>query len=388
MSMTYYAVTDDPNELAHWGIKGMKWGVRHDKPRHSGSRRPRSAAYKKAQSKLSKIMKSGIKRAEAHWKAYNSPKAREDRFMKKAMQQARNGTLKYGKLTDAQVKKVTDRLYLERQARQLGSTENPSYAKRLKIAVGEGIVRGIGTGTGAYIEERMRGRGRTTADIKRDKRMAKYEADNDTRRLKSKQAIAEEYYKVTAEEGDDPRYRSAAKRAKYLADVKKRNKASDYSSSIQRVYDESEARLRANNNTRFEDEDRRSVRKNASENRLGSGTALERLNAYNESREKINRHGNAYLDSYETALAVQKRSEARSGHRSYATNPDRQFAANQVMQEYAKTQRQRAQEAAVRENAARQRELARQARQEEINNARRANDLKNTSNRRKRKGHS
>ena len=58
------------------------------------------------------------------------------------------------------------------------------------------------------------------------------------------------------------------------------------------------------------------------------------------------------------------------------------------MQEYAKTQRQRAQEAAVRENAARQRELARQARQEEINSARRANDLKNTSNRRKRKGRS
>ena len=108
MSMTYYAVTDDPNELVHWGVKGMKWGVRHDKPRHPGSRRPRSVAYKRAQSKLGKMMRNGIKKAEANWKAYNSPKAKEARFMKKAMEQARTGTLKYGKLTDAQVRRVTE----------------------------------------------------------------------------------------------------------------------------------------------------------------------------------------------------------------------------------------------------------------------------------------
>ena len=185
MSMTYYAVTDDPNELVHWGVKGMKWGVRHDKPRHPGSSRPRSVAYKRAQSKLGKMMRNGIKKAEANWKAYNSPKAKEARFMKKAMQQARNGTLKYGKLTDAQVQRVTDRLALESRARQLGSTENPSYAKRIKIAVGEGIVRGIGQGTGAYIEERFRGRGRTTAEIKADKRKTKYE--NETALVNSMQ---------------------------------------------------------------------------------------------------------------------------------------------------------------------------------------------------------
>ena len=87
MSMTYYAVTDDPNELAHWGILGMKWGVRRTPeqlghPRHTGSKRPRSAAYKKAQSKLGRMMKSGIKKAEAHWKEYNCPKAKEERVMK------------------------------------------------------------------------------------------------------------------------------------------------------------------------------------------------------------------------------------------------------------------------------------------------------------------
>jgi len=201
MSMTYYAVTDDPNELTHWGIKGMKWGVRHDKPRHTGSSRKRSAAYKKAQSKLSKMMKSGIKKAEAHWKAYNSPKAKEERFMKKAMQQARTGTLKYGKLTDDQVRRVTERLALERNARQLGSTENPKFVKRIKTALGEGIVRGVGQGTGAYIEERFRGRGRTTAEIKRDKRMAKYESDQQVQKRKARNKVNQEYYEEAERRG-------------------------------------------------------------------------------------------------------------------------------------------------------------------------------------------
>lgn len=230
MSMTYYAVTDDPNELTHWGIKGMKWGVRHDKPRHTGSSRKRSAAYKKAQSKLSKMMKSGIKKAEAHWKAYNSPQAKEARFMKKAMQQARTGTLKYGKLTDDQVRRVTERLALERNARQFGSTENPKFAKRIKLAVGEGIVRGIGQGTGAYIEERFRGRGRTTAEIKADKRKAKYEGRNDVQRRRALNKQTEEFYKTAYEEGINPdyyKYDSSRSRAKFLSEVKERNKLSD-----------------------------------------------------------------------------------------------------------------------------------------------------------------
>ena len=242
MSMTYYAVTDDPNELAHWGVKGMRWGVRHDKPRHSGSRsnKPRSIAYKKAQSKLGKMMKSGIKKAEAKWKAYNSPKAKEERFMEKAMQQARTGTLKYGKLTDAQVRRVTDRLALERNARQLGGTENPRYVKRLKMAVGEGIIRGIGTGTGAYIEERFRGRGRTTAEIKADKRKAKYEGRDDVQRRRARNKQTEEFYKTAYEEGINPdnyKYDSNRARAQYLANVKERNKLSDVKKQQKETFD-------------------------------------------------------------------------------------------------------------------------------------------------------
>ena len=237
--MKYYAVTEDPNELMHYGILGMKWGVRKEGPRHSGSRK-RSAAYKKAQSKLSKMMKSGIKKAEAHWKAYNSPEAKEQRFMKKAMQQARTGTLKYGKLTDDQVRRVTDRLALERNARQLGSTENPRYGKRLKMAVGEGIVRGVGMGTASYINARFQGRGETTAAIKRDKRMAKYEGRNDVQSRRARNKQTEEFYKTAYEEGINPdniKYDSNKARAKYLAEVKERNKLSEVKKNQQEKRD-------------------------------------------------------------------------------------------------------------------------------------------------------
>lgn len=201
MSMTYYAVTDDPNELAHFGIKGMKWGVRHDKPRHSGSRKPRSAAYKKAQNKLGRMMKSGIKKAEAHWREYNSPKAKEERFMKKAMQGARDGTLRYGTLTDSQVRRITDRLYLERQARQLGNTEKSSFGKRVRSAVGTGIVEGLGRGTASYINARLEGRGRSTAELKAQKRREKYESKESTIRRKAKKEAKQELYKDLAVEG-------------------------------------------------------------------------------------------------------------------------------------------------------------------------------------------
>lgn len=307
MSMTYYAVTDDPNELAHFGIKGMKWGRRRTPeqlghPRHTGSKRPRSAAYKKAQSKLGKMMKSGIKKAEAHWKAYNSPKAKEERFMKKAIQQARTGTLKYKKLTDAQVKKVTDRLALERNARLLGNTEKPSFGKRLTSAIGEGAVRGVGQGTTAYIEERFRGRGRTTAEIKADKRKARYENSLAGQRAQRKHAKAEqrkEYFKTVYAEGDvhpfDRMFATAGERAKYLARVKERNENLEYNRNLQKIREEAIARQRGN----YEG-GRYSIDRSARKVSIpSSSSALDRLNAYNESREKRNIHLNEALTKAE-----------------------------------------------------------------------------------------
>ena len=383
MSMTYYAVTDDPNELAHFGILGMKWGRRRTPeqlghPRHSGSRsnKPRSAAYKKASAKLNKSMHKGIEKAKTKWKEYNSPKAKEARFMKKAMEKARTGTLKYGKLTDDQVRRVTERLALERNARQLGSTENPRYTKRLKMAVGEGIIRGIGMGTASYIDQRFKGRGETTARIKADKRMAKYESSRAGRRAakrRAKNEINEEFYKTAYEEGDSSVSRLGARnRAKYVSEVNKRNRDRERDENVKNVYDQQEARLRATADSKYKDDLQKAVytQVGKGERKLGTGSALARLNAYNESREAINKHGNSYMDSYEKDLALQRRRNNRDRKRSYDSSPERAYATAQVMQDYARTQRQRAQETAIRENAARQRELARQARIEAARNRR------------------
>lgn len=235
--MKYYAVTEDPNELMHFGILGMKWGRRRTPeqlghPRHTGSRR-RSAAYKKASAKLSKAMQKGVVKVQKSWKEYNSPAAKESRFMQKALEQARNGTLKYGKLTDDQVRRVTDRLALERNARQFGSTENPKYGKRLRSAIGDGIIRGIGGGTGAYIEERFRGRGRMTAEIKAEKRRARYEnsiAGKRAQRKLAKSAQRSEFLKKAYEEDMNPldrTFMTANERAKYLAAAKEKDRLSE-----------------------------------------------------------------------------------------------------------------------------------------------------------------
>lgn len=198
--MKYYAVTDDPNELMHYGIKGMKWGViRTDaqlghpkKPSKQRSSKPKSPAYQKAAAKLSAAMHHGIAKAQANWKAYNSPENKEirrqqhevnkavrdykrgERLFEKHVQLARQGRLKYKGISDAEVQRITDRLALERNARMLSGTEKPSLRRRVNEAIGEGIVRGVGQGTSGYIAARMTGRGNTDAKIRDEKRMAKF----------------------------------------------------------------------------------------------------------------------------------------------------------------------------------------------------------------------
>ena len=185
--MKYYAVTEDPNELAHYGRLGMKWGQHI----FGGQK---SAAYKRSSSKLSRSMRNGIASKKTSWRKSPSPAVlrakakakaakqeakafkKEQKFMAKAIQKAREGKLKYGKLTDAQVQRVTERLQLEQRARQLGSTEKPKFRTRMKDAVQEGMLRGAATGTAAYIEEQWRAKGKVKANQKYGKKLAKANA--------------------------------------------------------------------------------------------------------------------------------------------------------------------------------------------------------------------
>lgn len=194
--MKYYAVTDDPNELVHWGIKGMKWGIRRTDaqlghPRHTGSKRPRSIAYKKAQAKLSASMRNGIQKVETKWKVYNSPANKQLRAEKRynkqterALQQARKGKLKYGKLDDWQVQRITDRLAMERDARALSETEK-TWKKRLAESVGEGIIAGVGRGVSTRASEWI-GRGSVLkTDRLRAEQKNYYDSLADERRLRN-----------------------------------------------------------------------------------------------------------------------------------------------------------------------------------------------------------
>ena len=209
--MKYYAVTEDPNELLHYGVKGMKWGQHL----FGDDLRPKSVAYHRALGKLkaafnkTKVQKSisnqqkqqkqnaakidreqnkyneAVKNAQrrvsiveglsqmnrdaAYEKAakrmYNEQRKNEimelkrqknfeknERKMDKYMQEAREGKLKYGRLSDDQVRQITDRLALERSARSLGSAEK-TWRQQKKEAFRKGKLSGIERGTAAAMEE-------------------------------------------------------------------------------------------------------------------------------------------------------------------------------------------------------------------------------------------
>lgn len=213
--MKYYAVTEDPNELFHYGVKGMKWG-QHIFGKES---RPKSAAYKRAASKL----KASVKKTNATIKAartqvaYNKRAKQEAKYqnavlkaekrnnaiaslhsfdsaenyrkqlardqkaariqskldnvkanndlkafkksvkvekkMPKVLQEAREGKLRFGNLSEEQISRVQERLQTEANARRLGGTEKSSWRQQKREARRAGKLEGIKRGTAAAMEE-------------------------------------------------------------------------------------------------------------------------------------------------------------------------------------------------------------------------------------------
>jgi len=250
----YYAVADDPSELMHYGVKGMKWG------QHIFGDKPRSPGFKKAVSKLRASMKNGIKAKQAKWKQNseirsankeakreykearlaqqaesrlgevlakqgqrairkeirkeNRAERREQRNMDRYMQKARHGTLKYKKLRDDQIQSIAERLNLENQARRLSGNETPHMLTRIRRSIGEGVVRGVGAAVATGIEENARARARYNANKKYGAKQARLDAEQkrikDRQQLKADRKNAKyeakaeqerEYYKMLADEG-------------------------------------------------------------------------------------------------------------------------------------------------------------------------------------------
>ena len=311
MAMTYYAVTDDPNELAHWGIKGMKWGVRRTDaqlghPRHTGSRRPRSLAYKKAQSKLQKMMKSGIKKAEASWKAYNSPKAKYERQTNRAIEKARKGKLKYGKLTDDQVRRVTERLNLERQARELSSKEQ-TFRSRLGKSIGEGIITGVGSGVGRVVSEKISRKSTLKTDRMRAEQQDQFDRRKEKRRIRNAEREAEkkmerefkqQQRKEAYEHERDQRYLEEKTRNAHLYGVSYDSDGKLSGSDYAKLYSSSnkgeqakarkQERLEARNTTRQRRENERVARQEAATRKKEYAAAAKRIEEQQKRLEAAN----------------------------------------------------------------------------------------------------
>jgi len=216
--MKYYAVTDDPNELLHYGRLGMKWGehifvgpkslayknaarklktssnIRNkvekfksvvNKTRQqiaANHQRTQQNKYNNAVAKAQKRLSAlegmnnldkltSYERAMEHqikndaFTAKTEAKqmrfaekmdrkyAKNERKMDKYTQLAREGRLAYGKLSEDQVNRITNRLAIEQNARRLGSTEKPKFRTRLKEAAQEGILQGVIQGTAAGMKE-------------------------------------------------------------------------------------------------------------------------------------------------------------------------------------------------------------------------------------------
>ena len=119
--MKYYAVTDDPRELYHYGVKGMKWG------QHIFGDRPKSPGYHKALSKLRSAGKSVKKVANSvQRKVASANQARQERNYKKAVKAAQKRFDLISNMRTFDQEKAYDRQY----ARDLHNAQKIENANR------------------------------------------------------------------------------------------------------------------------------------------------------------------------------------------------------------------------------------------------------------------
>ena len=110
-------------ELYHYGVKGMKWGVRKDRPSGSSRGGALQTAFKVTHPLT---YMAGKKARGASYKIANSKKTRSaiNRYRNLTGSRQSAATKKYrGKnidgMTDADIKKAVNRMNLERQYRDL-----------------------------------------------------------------------------------------------------------------------------------------------------------------------------------------------------------------------------------------------------------------------------
>lgn len=109
--------------LAHHGIKGMKWGVRRTPEQlgHPRSQKKSKSIWKKSAETLNSVRKS----------------RKQQKLDKKLAKQRKKEETGYEKYSDEQLRKMTDRLNLEKNYRNAYAEMHPDKLKRVKRVMGD-----------------------------------------------------------------------------------------------------------------------------------------------------------------------------------------------------------------------------------------------------------
>ena len=124
--MKYYAVTDDPRELYHYGVKGMKWG------QHIFGDKPKSPGYHKATQKLKSIISKAAKTTSSSFKTIGkaAQKTSQQKSYNAKAKQSDNHNKLVSKYQDQYEKK-----YSESSARADKAFTNTQNTKRKLASV-------------------------------------------------------------------------------------------------------------------------------------------------------------------------------------------------------------------------------------------------------------
>lgn len=139
------AISEDQDTLVHYGVLGMKWGVRKDRRKSSSSRSSKSS---------SKSSKSKVK------EAYFSKKKKSKKTDKKVSNTSKK---KVSDMSDEELRKAINRLQMEKTYKSLTTKDTSSgrsYVNQLLRQSGSNLVNGItnnvGQALGQIIGEEMK----------------------------------------------------------------------------------------------------------------------------------------------------------------------------------------------------------------------------------------
>lgn len=188
-------------ELYHYGVKGMKWGIR---------RSPAQLGHKtgtKKKKKSGMLTKAGKKVAESAKKAYSDH--RERKRVKKLMKK------KPSKMTSEELNEYINRMNLERAAKQARqsvkqiSPDHVSAGRRFATSLGRDVIAPAAKNVGRqYLEKVLRDA--TGLNEKKSDPLAQLRAETERLQLQNKkETLTDQIQKRADEKEREKRYANA-----------------------------------------------------------------------------------------------------------------------------------------------------------------------------------